>query len=73
MLADLQAAAGYEDEALASIAKGLGECATTGVRGEVANLLTLRGKLLSIHDPAIAEGFATGELRPFKVSLLRGA
>jgi uncharacterized protein YciI len=24
-------------------------------------------------DPAIAEGFATGELRPFKVSLLRGA
>jgi uncharacterized protein YciI len=24
-------------------------------------------------DPTIAEGFATGELRPFKVSLLRGA
>lgn len=24
-------------------------------------------------DPAIAEGFATGELRPFKVSLLRAA
>ena len=24
-------------------------------------------------DPAIAEGFATGELRPFRVSLLRGA
>jgi uncharacterized protein YciI len=23
-------------------------------------------------DPAIAEGFATGELRPFRVSLLRG-
>jgi uncharacterized protein YciI len=23
-------------------------------------------------DPTIAEGFATGELRPFKVSLLRG-
>jgi uncharacterized protein YciI len=25
------------------------------------------------EDPTIAEGFATGELRPFKVSLLRGA
>ncbi len=24
------------------------------------------------EDPAIAGGFATGELRPFKVSLLRG-
>jgi uncharacterized protein YciI len=24
-------------------------------------------------DPTIAEGFATGELRPFRVSLLRGA
>jgi uncharacterized protein YciI len=24
-------------------------------------------------DPAIAEGFARGELRPFRVSLLRGA
>ena len=24
------------------------------------------------EDPAIAEGFATGELRPFRVSLLRG-
>ena len=24
------------------------------------------------EDPAIAEGFATGELRPFQVSLLRG-
>jgi uncharacterized protein YciI len=24
-------------------------------------------------DPTIAEGFAAGELRPFKVSLLRGA
>jgi uncharacterized protein YciI len=24
-------------------------------------------------DPAIAEGFASGELRPFKVSLLRSA
>jgi hypothetical protein len=23
-------------------------------------------------DPAIAEGFATGELRPMRVSLLRG-
>jgi hypothetical protein len=23
-------------------------------------------------DPTIAEGFATGELRPFRVSLLRG-
>jgi uncharacterized protein YciI len=23
-------------------------------------------------DPAIAEGFATGELRPFQLSLLRG-
>jgi uncharacterized protein YciI len=23
-------------------------------------------------DPAIAEGFATGELRPYRVSLLRG-
>jgi len=25
------------------------------------------------EDPTIAEGFATGELRPFRVSLLRGA
>lgn len=24
------------------------------------------------NDPAIAGGFATGELRPFRVSLLRG-
>ena len=24
------------------------------------------------EDPAIAEGFATGELRPFRLSLLRG-
>jgi uncharacterized protein YciI len=24
-------------------------------------------------DPTIAEGFATGELRPFRVSLIRGA
>ena len=24
------------------------------------------------EDPAIAEGFATGELRPFQLSLLRG-
>ena len=24
------------------------------------------------EDPAIAEGFATGELRPMRVSLLRG-
>lgn len=25
------------------------------------------------EDPTIAEGFATGELRPFRVSLLRGS
>ena len=25
------------------------------------------------EDPTIAEGFATGELRPFRVSLMRGA
>jgi hypothetical protein len=24
------------------------------------------------EDPVIADGFATGELRPFRVSLLRG-
>ena len=32
-----------------------------------------RARALMEADPAIAEGFATGELRPFKVSLLRGA
>jgi uncharacterized protein YciI len=29
-------------------------------------------RALMNEDPAIAEGFATGELRPFRVSLLRG-
>ncbi len=27
---------------------------------------------IMLEDPVIAEGFATGELRPFRVSLLRG-
>ena len=29
-------------------------------------------RVLMNGDPAIADGFATGELRPFRVSLLRG-
>jgi uncharacterized protein YciI len=29
-------------------------------------------RLLMTEDPAIASGIATGELRPFRVSLLRG-
>jgi uncharacterized protein YciI len=32
-----------------------------------------RARAIMDEDPAIAEGFATGELRPFRVSLLRGA
>ncbi len=31
-----------------------------------------QARQIMAEDPCVAEGFATGELRPFRVSLLRG-
>ena len=55
LLADLQAAAGAADEALMTIAEGIQASADSGFRCELANLLTLRGDLLTSRDPAAAE------------------
>jgi tetratricopeptide (TPR) repeat protein len=55
LLADLQAASGAADDALATIAEGMRVIASTEHKNELANLLTLRGDLFSTRDPAAAE------------------
>ena len=54
--ADLEIASGAADEALAAVSEGLRACADTGMQAGLANLLTLRGDLVSAGDPSAAEG-----------------
>jgi tetratricopeptide (TPR) repeat protein len=55
LLADLQAASGAADDALATVAEGLRVSADAGLESELAHLLTLRGELLLARDPTAAE------------------
>jgi hypothetical protein len=55
LLADLQAASGAADDALATIDEGLRVSEDTERKSELANLLTLRGDLLLTRDPSVAE------------------